>query len=892
MPHPHAQRPPAWHQLDLEAIWQQLDSGPQGLTSAEAERRLERDGPNRLPQPAAPGLAAVLLRQFRSPLIAVLVAAALLSLAVGDLKDAGFIAAVLSVNALVGGLQEWRAEQRSHALRQLLRVQALVQRDGELLQRDADSLVAGDAVWLESGQVVPADLRLQRSLNLEIDESLLTGESLPVLKRAEAQLSSDTALADRCTMAHAGSTVVRGRGLGTVVSTAAATEVGRLAHDLQAIPPGRPPLLQRMDRFSRSIGLLVALAALLVAWLAMVRGGTDLMEALLFAVALAVSAIPEGLPVALTVALAVASHRMAQREVIVRRLPAVEGLGSCTLIASDKTGTLTCNQLTVRELLLANGDGLRVSGEGLDPQGAVTLDAANGPDSAELLEHLARATVLCNEADYLRRDGSWVGRGDPTDVALLVLGHKLGWSRERALQAEPQRHAIPFEPEHRIAASFHSTDGGGMRVLVKGAPERVLAMCSGGEEEAARALRAAAQLAERGLRVLALAEGQTAQALPADATPAEPEQLRFLGLVGLLDPLRPGVREAIQRCHQAGIAVWMITGDHPTTAGSIARELGLLQNPEEVVEGRELEQASARQWQRLVASRCVFARVAPHQKLQLVQAAQRAGHFVAVTGDGVNDAPALRAAQIGIAMGCSGTDVAREAADLVLTDDSFGSIVAGVEEGRIAYANVRKVIALLVSSGAAEIVLIALAVGSGLPLPLLPVQLLWLNLVTNGIQDVALAFEPQEGTVLQQRPRPTDEPVFNRLMRQRTLLAALVMGLVGFALYAVLLHQGWELAAARNALLLQMVLFENVQIGNCRLEQQSVFRQSPLQSPLLLAGTLTAFGVHVLMMHVPLGASLLATGPLPVQLWLVELGLSLSVLVAVELQKAWQQRRA
>ena len=853
-----------WHAQPLEAL---PPGSAGGLSSAEAAERLARQGPNRLPQTPAPPLTAVLLRQFSSPLIAVLLLAALLSLAVGDRQDALFIAAVLLLNALVGGLQEWRAERRSHALRQLLKVQALVQRDGEVVLRDAESLVVGDAVWLESGQVVPADLRLLRSHNLELDESLLSGESLPVHKQAEARLAPATPLAERCTMAHAGSSVVRGRGQGLVVATGQATEVGRLAIDLQAIPPGRPPLLLRMDRFSRSIGLVVAVAALLVAWLAMVRGGLDLLQALLFAVALAVSAIPEGLPVALTVALAAASHRMAQRQVIVRRLPAVEGLGSCTLIASDKTGTLTCNQLAVRRVLLPDGRELALN------------DQRPEPELAALLQRLARVAALCNEADLHRRDGGWEERGDPTDVALLHFAHRLGWSRERALLAEPQTNAIAFEPEHRFAASFHARPDGGLSVLVKGAPERVLPMC--GLEPAD-----AAALAGAGLRVLALAEGVRMEPLPQQAMPPEPTGLTFLGLVGLMDPLRPGVKQAIQRCHQAGIRVWMITGDHPSTAAAIGRELGLLESADAVVEGRELEQAGARQLQRLVASRCVFARMAPHQKLQLVQAAQRAGHFVAVTGDGVNDAPALRAAQIGIAMGRMGTDVAREAADLVLADDGFGSIVAGIEEGRIAYANVRKVIALLVSCGAAEIVLITLAVAWGLPLPLLPVQLLWLNLVTNGIQDVALAFEPAEGDVLQRRPRSPAEPVFERLMRQRTLLAALVMGLVGFGLYAQLLQRGWPLEQARNALLLQMVLFENVQLGNCRLEQRSVFSSSPLRSPLLLAGTAAAFVLHLLMMHLPLGQRLLGTGPLPPGQWLVVLGLSLTLLVAVELQKA------
>ncbi|MFZ9951910.1 MAG: cation-translocating P-type ATPase [Vulcanococcus sp.] len=873
-------RPIPWHALPEAAVLGELASSWQGLSEPEAARRLAVAGPNRLPQPEVPGLLPLLLRQFRSPLIAVLVAAALLSLAVGDLKDAGFIGAVLLLNALVGGVQEWQAERRSHALRQLLKVQALVLRGGEAVQRDAETLVPGDVVALESGQVVPADLRLQRCHGLEVDESLLTGESLPVHKHADAALEPDTPLAERSSMAFAGATVVRGRGLGMVVATARATEVGRLAADLQALPPGRPPLLQRLDRFSRTIGVVVVLAALLVGWLAMVRGGIDHLEALVFAIALAVSAIPEGLPVALTVALAVASHRMAQRQVIVRRLPAVEGLGSCTLIASDKTGTLTCNRLSVCQVWLADGRRLSLDGTALAP-------AEHGA-----LQPLARIAVLCNEADLQARDGGWDAHGDPTDLALLHFGHQLGCTRTTALLAEPQCNAIPFEPEHRFAASFHTPACGGTRVVVKGAPERVLPMCRMAAEAAQEWAAATAALAAQGLRVLALAEGELPAALGEQATPPEPSQLRWAGLLGLMDPLRPGAQAAIQRCIGAGIRVWMITGDHPTTAAAIAMELGLIEGPEEVVEGRTLEQASPRQLQRLAESRCIFARMAPHQKLQLVQAAQQAGHFVAVTGDGVNDAPALRAAQIGIAMGRSGTDVAREAADLVLADDDFASIVAGVEEGRIAYANVRKVIALLVSSGAAEIVLIALAVGSGLPLPLLPVQLLWLNLVTNGIQDVALAFEPAEGDVLRRRPRPPAEPVFDRLMRRRTLLSALVMGLVAFGLYALLLQRGWPLEAARNALLLQMVLFENVQIGNCRLEHQSVFRCSPLRVPILLTGTLAAFGVHVLMMHLPIGAQLLGTGPLPLGQWLVELALSLTVLLAVEVQKALERRAA
>ena len=868
-----------WHAIDVASLMAQLEARVDGLSESQAAIRFKHWGPNRLPQAAPPGLALIVLRQFRSPLIAVLLLAALISLAVADLKDAGFIAAVLLLNALVGGLQEWQAERRSQALRQLLKVQALVLRHGDVLLRDAETLVPGDVVALESGQVVPADLRLLRCHNLQLDEALLSGESLPVAKQFSTPLPAQTPLAERSTMAYAGTTVVRGRGLAVVVATGAHTEVGRLASDLQQLKPGRPPLLERLDRFSRNIGVLVLLAALLIGGLAIGRGGLSLLDGLLFAVALAVSAIPEGLPVALTVALAVASHRMGARQVIVRQLPSVEGLGSCTLIASDKTGTLTAHQLALQQVALPDG---RV----IDARDQAVLAE---PVRAALLP-LARTAVLCNEADLFRRNGNWEGRGDPTEVALLRWAKGLGLGRESALLAEPQCDVIPFEPEHRFAASFHQQPGGALRVVVKGAPERVLAMCELSDAACQQVLQQAQHLASKGLRLLALAEGSVQGAASEQCTPQEPSGLRFQGLVGLMDPVRPGVRQAVARCHRAGIAVWMVTGDHPTTAAAVAAELGLADAAAPVVEGQQLERASPRELERLVMSRCVYARMAPHHKLLLVQAAQQAGHFVAVTGDGVNDAPALRAAQIGIAMGLSGTDVARDAADLVLADDGFASIVAGIEEGRIAYANVRKVIALLVSSGAAEIVLIAMAVLSGLPLPLLPVQLLWLNLVTNGIQDVALAFEPAEGDVLRQRPRPPTEPVFDRLMRQRTVLSAVVMGAVGFGLYAHLLQAGWPLDQTRNALLLQMVFFENVHVVNCRLEHRSVLTSSLLQAPVLVIGTLSALALHVLMMALPSGRALLGTQPVPVEQWLVQLALSFSVLLAVEWHKHWRQR--
>ncbi|MGK7906708.1 MAG: cation-translocating P-type ATPase [Synechococcus sp.] len=870
----------AWHAINVEAIFGDLQANPNGLTGSEAKRRLDRAGANRLPRQAPPSHWQILLRQFRSPLISILGLAALVSIVIGDVKDAAFILAVLVINAVIGGYQEWRAERSSRALQQLMKIRAAVMRDGEVFEIDAEEVVPGDVVWLESGNRVPADLRLIRTHNLEVDESLLTGESLTVLKQASWLGEASTPLADRLNMAYAGSIVVRGRGRGVVVATGTATAVGQLALDMMATVGGNPPLLKRMDQFSQVIALSVVVAAVGIGILGIFKHGYSLVEMFLFGVALAVSAIPEGLPVALTVALAVATHRMAQRGAIVRRLPAVEGLGSCTLIASDKTGTLTCNELTARQIYLPNGDSFEVTGEGFAPVGQVLFEGQIVAPDWLPLDRIARASVLCNEADLHHRNDRWTWRGDPTDVALLAMAHKLGWSRETTLNLYPQVNEIPFEPEHKFAATYH-TIGDRVHVLVKGAPERLLEMCDlqPGDPYPWTIVQ---QMAEQGYRVLALAEGMAPAELEPTKVPPEPENLTLLGFVGMIDPLRPGVKEAISACRAAGIAVWMVTGDHPATALAIARDMGLATNASQVVTGQELEGQSVGDIQQVMKTTCVFARIAPHQKLQLVNAVRESGHFVAVTGDGVNDAPALRAANIGVAMGKSGTDVAREAAELILTDDNFATIVAGVEEGRIAYDNIRKVIYLLVSTGAAEIVLLGLAVASGLPLPLLPAQLLWLNLVTNGIQDVALAFESGEGDALSRRPRSTREPIFNRLMIERTAIAATVMGGVGFGTFYWMLNVGQSESSARNALLLLMVLFENIHIGNCRSETKSVFQLSPLRSPILLIGMVTAFLVHVMMMHVPLGNTVLSTEPVTIQTWGMLFTLSLSVLVAIE----------
>ena len=876
--------------MDLADVLDALGTATGGLGDAEAALRLQQYGPNTLPRREPPGLFEIVLRQFKSPLIYLLGIAAGVSLVIGEIKDAAFIMGVLLINAVIGTVQEARAEHASQALQQLLRIRAAVRRSQQVLDVDAETLVPGDVVYLESGNRVPADIRLIAAHGLEVDESLLTGESLPVAKDADWSGSAGTPLADRLNMLHAGAMVARGRCHGAVVATGADSAIGSLALDVIRSEGGRPPLVERMERFTRRIAIIVLVAAAAIAVMGVVMGRYAVTEMFMFGVALAVSAIPEGLPVALTVALAIGTTRMARRGVIVRRLAAVEGLGSCTLIASDKTGTLTCNELTVQQLRSPDGGVYEVTGQGFEPDGRFLKDGVPvQPDEAAALADLARSVTLCNEAELLRRDGGWAWRGDPTDVALLTMAHKLGWRKEDTEELHPQVNEIPFEPERQFAATFNR-DGDGVRVHVKGAPERVLQMLAAGQD-VERLLAMAREMAENGYRVLAVADGPAPADLGATDAPPTPGELDCSGLVGMIDPLRPDVREAVADAREAGVTTVMITGDHPLTALAIARDLGLASAADEVITGVDLIAAPPESLPDLIARTKVFARVAPHQKLEIVNAAREAGHFVAVTGDGINDAPALRAANIGVAMGKSGTDVAREAAELVISDDHFGTITAGIEEGRIAYNNIRNVIYLLISTGAAEVILVALALLFGSPIPLLPVQLLWLNLVTNGIQDVALAFEPGVGDERLQPPRPPREPIFNRLMIERTLVAALFMGVVGFALFQWCLAAGWSEDASRNALLMLMVLFENVHLFNCRSETRSAFAISPLRSPVLMVGMLVAFSIHVAMTYLPVGNLLLTTQPVDAASWLQLLMLSLPILAVMELHKlSWSLR--
>lgn len=887
-------RPIPWHATPEERVYQKLQANNSGLTRVQVEERQQEFGRNTLPARKPPTLFDIILHQFKSPLIYILMVAAVIALLANDVKDAVFILVVIVLNATIGTVQEYRAEQSAHALQMLISAQARVRREGQQLMIDAEELVPGDVVLLESGDKVPADLRLVQVNNLAIDESFLTGESIAATKRLDLQ-QREAPVSDRNNMAYAGSTVMSGRGMGLVIATGRYTEVGKIARTVAEEEGSKPPLVQRMEKFSHQISVVVLVFAGFLGLISFGRGMPG-NEVLLLVIAMAVSAIPEGLPVAMTVALSLSTGRMARRNVIVRKLTAVESLGSCTVIASDKTGTLTVNQQTVRCVGFPGGKRLTVSGQGYNDAGGIQTD--QGGDLDELtrarIEALARKAVLCNEAALEKSESGWRHTGDAMDVALLAFAMKAGLAPAQVRQQSPTLAEIPFESEKRYAATLNSLDEEQVMV-VKGAVETVLSFCSQMETSSGlQALdaelinRQALDLAAEGFRVLAFASHRLA---PAGEQPTLEESMlsgmTFVALVGFIDPLRPEAIEAVETAKRAGVHVAMVTGDHPATALAIARELGIAANEAQVVTGQELAEIGdvhIPEFYERVKHSNVFARVSPDQKLHIVDALMGLGNFVAVTGDGVNDAPALRKANIGVAMG-SGTDVAKDTASIIITDNNFASIVAGIEEGRHAYANVRKVTLLLISTGLAELVLIGLSIAAGLPIPLLAVQILWLNLVTNGIQDVALAFEAGEKRVMNVPPRSPKEGIFNRKMIEQVLLSGLTMAAVCFIAWFWLIRSGWEEAAARSSLLTLLVLLQFYHVMNCRSESTSVFRIPLKNNPILILGMFIAFVLHVLATEVPFLQSLLRTESLPIQYWLIYAAAGVVILVVLEIYK-------
>ena len=861
----------AWHATPAARVMALLDTGATGLSAKDAAARLLHDGPNELAPPPAPSALLLFARQFNSPLIYLLIAAAAISLGLGHRTDAGFIGVVLLVNAAIGTVQESKAADSLAALGRMIGQTATVLRGGAMAVVDARAIVVGDVVTLESGMAVPADIRLSSSSALSVDQSTFTGESVAVAKDQAALLPAATPPGERTTMVLAGTMIEQGRGTGVVVATGAATALGAIDASLRTAKATPPPLVIRLDRLARQIS--IATIALIIPFaLVLLMQGRPGDQILLLAVALAVSAIPEGLSIAVTVALAAGTRRMAARKVIVRSLPAVEGLGACTIIASDKTGTLTRNVLSVEKILLADG---RV------------FASADWP--ADSLAEMRRAAALCNEAS-IGLDGTPVG--DSVDVALLRFAGE-GGEDLAALHAVARTAALPYEPVRKFS-TVAVAEGQGVRVFAKGAPEIVRQMCRAIDPGA---FAAALAMAGEGYRVIAVAASDAGADGATTTDPTAPTDLVLLGWIGLIDPVRPEVPAAIARCAEAGIGVRMVTGDHPGTALTIARGLGLVVSEAQVVTGTQMTDLAGQpeRLAALVLGGRVFARIEPVQKLEIVRILAASGELVAVTGDGVNDAPALQAAHIGVAMGVAGTDVARGAADLVLADDNFASIVAGVEEGRVTYANVRRIVIILLATGIAEIGMFIGAVMLGLPMPLTAVQLLWLNLVTNGAQDVMLGFGRGEGDELRQPPRPPSAPILDRSAIALMIPPALLM--TGLALYLVagMQRQGRPLAEIQNAVLLMTVLFQNVYVLCMRSERRSIFREPIVSNAWLLLGVGIALALQATAMLWPPLGGVLGTAPVSAATLRFCIAAVVGTIVVTEATKFavghWQRRR-
>jgi cation-transporting ATPase F len=874
--------------LDVEDALAALGSSHHGLSEVEAAERLRRWGENVIEREQETSLLRIVLRQFQSPLIYILMLSALLTAVLRELTDTAIIGGVLVLNAAVGSFQEYKAGRALSALRRLTVPRATVLRGGREVEIDSRHIVPGDLVLVASGSRVPADARLLLANDLQTDESLLTGESTVVEKQVAPLIDAETPLAERTNMLYTGTTVTRGRGHALVVATGMATELGRIAGELRTTAEPVTPLRRRMDVFARIIGLAIV-GACAVAFPLGVALGESVRTMVRTVIALIVAAIPEGLPVVMTLALAIGVGRMARRKALIRSLPAVETLGSCTVIASDKTGTLTENRMTVQALWVA-GKTLEVTGTGYDLEGRIEEEGVPVEvEKGSPLHHLLLGAVLDNEASLWLQEEGVKTAGDPTEVALLILGAKAGIFRADAEETFTCTATLPFESDRRFSATVHRHPEGGWVTFVKGSLERVLAMCDRVDalegwmaEWQAEIELVNVSLARRGLRVLAFASRRDSDEPP--ELHSNLAGLAFTGLVAMMDPPRPEVPAAVAACRKAGIRILMITGDHAATALAIAKQVGMA--PGRAVEGREVGRAKEGELEALCRENEVFARVEPAQKLRIVQTLRRLGDIVAVTGDGVNDAPALRAADIGVAMGGRGTDVAREAADIVVTDDNFATIVAAVEEGRVVFDNVRNVTFFLLSTGVAVVIAIFAAIIAGFPLPLLPAQIIWVNLVTNGVQDVALAFEPGEKGVLRRGPRPPGEGVLSAVLWERTALVGAVIAIATLSFFLTEYYVSDEtLERARTMALTTMVLFQAVHVGNSRSEHLSAFQKSPISNPFLFVGTLTALLIHTGALYWAPTQTILEVEPLNLAEWARILAASLSVVAVVEVHK-------
>ena len=894
-PAPSIAAPPcAWHALPVEQALAACGVDPQrGLDAATVRRRQTECGPNALPEPPSRPLWRTVAHQFSSPLIYILFVAALLAVGLGHHGDAGVILAVVCVNALIGSFQEGRAERSMASLRRLSALHVRVLRDGHEMQLEARELVPGDILLLAAGDAVGADARLIEQAQLQMAEAALTGESVPVAKAVDA-LPEATGLADRHNMVYAGTYASAGRARAVVVDIGAMTEVGRIAGLTEGAIEPKTPLERRIEQFGRWL-VGAALALFVAVMLLGLWRELPLAEVLMVAISQMVSMVPEGLPVAMTIALAVGMQRMAARGAIIRRLSAVETLGSTTVICSDKTGTLTRNEMTVTALWLPGGREVAVDGIGYAPAGRLREGDAPAQLGDAALQALLQAAVLCNDAELLPPEGersAWAVLGDPTEASLLVLAAKAGLDPGALKQRAPREAELPFDSDTKLMATQHRLGDAPRRVFIKGSPEAVLRLCGADEAAVTREAHAAAdRLAARALRVLAFAVVDDAVLEPRSGFAALDGRASLLGLVGQIDPPRDEAKAAVAECRAAGIRPVMVTGDHKLTGLAIARTLGIALERDRAVDGPELERMGPAELQDALPHIAVFARVQPAQKLRIVEALQARGEVVAMTGDGVNDAPALARADVGVAMGITGTEVAKSAARIVLTDDNFATLVGAVEQGRVVYGNLKKVILFLFATSIDEVVVLMLALLGGFPLPLVAVQILWINIVTEGTLTVNLVMDPPGGDEMRRQPVARDERLVDRTMLARVLLMAGAAVAATFGWFAWRIGQGVALDIVRTETFTVLAMCQWFNVLNCQSASRSALRLGVLKNPWLLGGLSLSVLLQALVLYAPPMNTLFHTVALPAASLLPLLAVASIVLWAEELRKAVRRWR-
>jgi len=880
-----------WHSIPLAAVFQKLSGSANGLSQQETQHRLQQFGSNRLRPAKTTGPLGRLLLQFHNVLIYVLLGAAVLTALLGHWVDSGVIFGVVIINAIIGFIQEGKAEKALDAIRNMLSQQAMVKRDGAFVSMPAEQIVPGDVVLLQSGDKVPADLRLFKTRELHIEEAMLTGESMPVEKTI-TPVTTQASIGDRKCLAYSGTLVTYGQGQGVVVATGDRTEIGRISGMLSQVQTLTTPLLRQMASFGQwlTIGIGVIAAATFTYGVVLRDYSTG--DMFLAAVGLAVAGIPEGLPAIMTITLAIGVQRMAKKQAIIRRLPAVETLGSVTVICSDKTGTLTRNEMTVQTVTTSTGT-CEVSGTGYDPHGAFSLNNEHIlPEDSPLLRELAQAALLCNDATLTEVNGVWKKQGDPTEAALVTLALKTGMEHSTCQMQYPRTDAIPFESQHRFMATLHHDHTGHGFIYVKGAPERILEMChlqrTHGED--AKLNRdywenALHSMGSRGQRLLAIATKPAIAEQRSLNFNDVNDQLTLLGMVGIIDPPREEAIQAVHTCQAAGIRVKMITGDHAITARAIGAQMGIGDGIT-VVTGTDLDAYNESQLQEAVQRADIFARVSPEQKLQLVTALQAAGDVVSMTGDGVNDAPALKRADVGVAMGLNGTEVAKEAAEMVLADDNFASIAHAVEQGRTVYDNLKKSILFVLPTNGGEALTIIAAIVMGRQLPITAAQILWINMITAITLALTLAFEPSERHVMQRPPRNPKEPILSGFLLWRILFVSVILVIGTFGLFLWERQHGASIELARTIAVNTLVMFEIFYLFSARyLLAPSLTYEGLFGNRYALYAITLLIVIQLAFTYLPPLQALFATTAMGIDAWLRVIVVASSVLFLVEIEK-------